>query len=395
MRRNSIILGVLLACPLASWAWEVDNVTCRYQDLQDVGKETNAETNKRIQAALERVNSGASDLTEELLPPVRFPSKKKVMGSSRSGQSGGGGSSDGDQALTDEKMAQMAEKMRQEREAERLRERAELKFQNTPEGCDPQLALEALKGALASAHFGNMETWAMQANISKCDVKTDQSVYRDFTFLESPIMRGGAGLNSVIQINGVKIGADKLSHFMTEGYEYYLNQRRGQNVSQVIQQGIREEEGGYGLRATGIKSYADMTANYQGYTFWRQVLDGDDPYLKCENGKWKQNRAFRWEDYVIAGMDESINCNKYKSDAMQTKVNTRTTELVRGKDPGSRHQVCPLDPSGCQATLNAIREPAAAAVVIHPNCRRAGESLNGGGQVAGDDSSSTEKDGVQ
>lgn len=375
MKWYAIPLALTLGVPTLGQAWEVDNVTCRYQNLQDVGAQTNAETNKRIQNALEKANRPSEDLDGQLMPSLPRPIKKAASLRRGTGSSGGSTITSGDDNLTDE---QRAEKFRQQMEEQRLKERAELKFENTPEGCDPQRALNALRGAIAAAHMGNMETWVMGANMSKCSVDPGSSVYQDFTFFESPVMRGGAGLNHVIQINGTKIGADKLSHFMTEGYEYYLNQRRGQNLRQVIQQGIDEEEGGYGLRATGIKSYADMTANYQGYTFWRQVLDGDDPYLRCDNGKWKQVREFRWEDYVIPGMDESINCNTYKSETMQQKVNTRTRELVAQREPNAASRACPLDPVGCRDTLNAIREPIAAAIVIHPSCRKAGENLMGG-----------------
>lgn len=393
MKWFAIPLAVTLGVPTLAAAWEVDNVTCRYQNLEDVGRQTNSETNKRIREALAKVNGGQEDFDDLPMSPPSISKKQRentrIPGSSGTSGSGGGNSGPVDELSEEEWNARQRAAALERRQ----RERAELKFENTPEGCDPQKAFNALKGALASPHFGNMETWAMRADISKCDVKTNDSVYRDFTFFESPIMRGGAGLNSVIEINGVKIGADKLSHFMTEGFEYYMNQRRGKNLREIIQQGIDEEEGHYGLSATGIKSYADMTANYQGYTFWRQVLEGDNPYLKCENGRWKQVREFRWEDYVIAGMDESINCNTYKSETMQKKVDTRTTALVTQRDPANANRVCPLDPEGCRQTLAAIREPAAAAVVIHPSCRRAGENLLGGQMTEAPQHSS--QDGIQ
>lgn len=381
MKWFAIPLAMILGAPALSLAWEVDNVTCRYSNLQDVGTQTNAETNRRIRQALEKANNGG----EELLDGMNFPpslSKKRMESLRRRSKVNAGGSSGSSGGMevpeSNETEEQIMARRRAEAEQRRQEERAELKYENTPEGCDPQKAMNALRGAIASAHMDNMETWAMGANISKCEVKPKDSVYQDFTLFESPVMRGFAGLNSVIQINGVKIGADKMSHFMTEGFEYYMNQRRGKNLREVIQQGIEEEEGGYGLKATGIKSYADMTANYQGYTFWRQVLEGNDPYLKCENGKWKMAREFRWEDYVIAGMDESVNCNSYKTDAMQKKVETRTSALVAAKDPGNANKICPMDPEGCRQTLAAIREPAAAAVVIHPACRRAGENMMSG-----------------
>lgn len=363
---------------VAGHAWEIDNMTCRYQNLQDSQEQANAETNRRIQVAL----SGANDPNfVPPQPPERQPPVLASRGSERNEKQKkikrlpAGIQSSGTQDIRPRKKLKKYNKQDEKDlspEEQKALDRATYHHTVVAGGCDTQTALDAMQGALAAAWFGSLETWAMAAPISKCSVPFAQSVYQDFTLLESRAM-AMAGLNPVLQINGIKVGADKLSHFMTEGYEYYMNQRAGKNLEQILHQGIVEEEGGYGLAATGVKSYADMAANYQGYLFWRQVLDGPDPYLKCDNGRWIQSREFRWQDFVSPSMDESVNCSNYRTEGMQKKVDTATENLARTYDPGNAHVKCPMDPEACREALNSIRDPAAAATVLHPRCRKAGE----------------------
>lgn len=217
-----------------------------------------------------------------------------------------------------------------------------LQWQN---GCDEKSLLRALHSQLAQPWTNNLETWADHAPLPRCKVPASKSVYQDFTLIESPI---GilAGLKSVINIGGVYVGTDKLSHFMTEGFQYFANVRRGATVEQVLNQGLREENGIYGMITTGIRSYADLSANYFGFRFWSELLGGETPLIACENGKWSQKRPFEWQQYINDSFDESVNCNEFKTSAMEAKVDQRTKELLRKANRGGP-LTCPLKPESC------------------------------------------------
>ena len=77
--------------------------------------------------------------------------------------------------------------------------------------------------------------------------------------------------------------------------------------------GESTETGYFGAMTTGVHSYGDLVSNYQGMQFWIDLLGKyghvDQPFVQCVDNKWKMMKEFRWERYVDAGWDESINCN--------------------------------------------------------------------------------------
>lgn len=271
-----------------------------------------------------------------------------------------------------------------------------------PKGCREQDLLDNLEGALASSWMGNLETWATEADFQKCTVALKDSVYRDFSFTDAPVLRS-VGMNPVLNINGVYIGVDKLSHFMTEGLSYYkkslemveyvgsapdttlrgrilnkiglgqtvqVRSRRPASLDAILKIGIQEENGNYGLSTTGVRSYGDMMANYQGFQFWKNLVRGPNPYFFCKNGKWAARRPFKWEEFVNAGFDESINCNEFKTAAMSAQVDRRSSQL-RQTAGAKSGLVCPFSASKCAQLVDTIKPALVAQTVISPRCREA------------------------
>lgn len=128
-----------------------------------------------------------------------------------------------------------------------------------------------------------------------------------------------------------------------------------------------QENGSWGLGFTGVKSYGDMAANFEGYQFWAQLTSGSNPYFRCSNHKWKMRRAFHWTEYVSDSWDEGINCNEYKTKHMQATVDYRVRKLAaRHRWPASR---CPVTPSSCSAL--ALRYGDISETLLHPDCLKA------------------------
>ncbi len=120
-------------------------------------------------------------------------------------------------------------------------------------------------------------------------------------YLEQSILRNSSrfylkysGLSPNLQMNGIYFGADKLSHFASTGRRYlkhYLKKiRKGYSEEEAMQSMIRfgllNEETVLGIWPSGVFSYGDMEANYQGFVFYKKLcLDDKENYLEqAEDG---------------------------------------------------------------------------------------------------------------
>jgi hypothetical protein len=304
-----LLFFIFLMMGASSQAYEVDNVTCGFRKMKDARIQINAETNKRIRQAINVYNFRA-----------------KAQGS------------------------------------------------KSPPPCG-QGVLQFIRGSLANAWFGNLESWVDDAPIDKCLPSKRESIYKDVWVYESPVI-WLAGLNSVINVNGTYVGADKFSHFMNEGYQYYELAKSSnmqipvtdpKNLRILTAIGRNEEEDDYGWSATGVKSYADLVADYSGMEFWSTIIDGPKPMLTCINGEWVQAYPFRWEDHVNQGMDESINCNAYYSENMQNEVNGATAGILEKYDY-HKSTKCPIDPAKCREVIAAIKPAELVDELVSPRC---------------------------
>ncbi len=129
------------------------------------------------------------------------------------------------------------------------------------------------------------------------------------------------GLAPNVQINGVYLGLDKLAHFASTGRRYfkrYLKRlRAGDTETEATQSAIRygllNEASVLGWWASGVFSYGDMEANYQGLRFYQKLcFDQKDPYLsQDERGKWSVAKKLDLKAFVNPYWDESYNPSFY------------------------------------------------------------------------------------
>lgn len=123
-------------------------------------------------------------------------------------------------------------------------------------------------------------------------------------------------LSQTMLVNGIYIGADKLGHFMQQGYVYYnYVVGHGYSVDYVKQWGHLSESGGvlsgsfpyfnlYGLASTGVYSRADLVANLKGFEFYR----------------WLQTNptgTFDIRRFLDDSWSEEVNVSAYHSDIAQ------------------------------------------------------------------------------
>lgn len=147
---------------------------------------------------------------------------------------------------------------------------------------------------------------------------------QDPYYLEQSILRNSSrfylkysGLSPNLQMNGIYFGADKLSHFASTGRRYlkhYLKKiRKGYSEEEAMQSmvrfGLLNEETVLGIWASGVFSYGDMEANYQGFIFYKKLcLDEKDTYLAMnDDGKWFLKNKPDLRNYISPYWDESFN----------------------------------------------------------------------------------------
>ena len=124
-------------------------------------------------------------------------------------------------------------------------------------------------------------------------------------------------VDSTINIAGIYIGAEKLSHFLGSGYEYYqkylqvLESTGSEEEAQfeAIRWGIELEASIIGTWAVGVFSYADLEANYQGLIFAKDLCS--QKLLQNHSGHWQMNKQVDIRHYVNPNWDEAYNPNSY------------------------------------------------------------------------------------
>jgi hypothetical protein len=198
--------------------------------------------------------------------------------------------------------------------------------------CSVDLLHKALESNLARALIGQIEMYAEESPlITKRTLPIQQSIYRDFSAVNAPSLATYKRISSVINLNGIEIGTDKLGHFFTEGWRYFqlTNQMEG-DIKKGILFGLWTESFYYGAQAPGVFSYADMIANFNGLRFWNRVRSKfkdpithlyQPPYITCENKKWAVNNSFLWSEYVDEAWNESVNCNNFKTQGLLNQIN--------------------------------------------------------------------------
>lgn len=242
-------------------------------------------------------------------------------------------------------------------------------------GCEISELEKQMKKQFLRPLYGKVEAFINESPlVPKLRSKLQDSVYRYVEgFEQFPGSLGVVGLGFVIRHQNWLLGSDKFGHFFDEGFEYYSRLKKGESLSKAMEYGEATERGIFGSRTTGVESFGDLVANYEGAHFWSELLipflpvSSKGQYLKClkdgDHKKWVQVREFQFEDYLNAGWDEGINCSRYKNSKFETSVLKAIQELEL-KDGRNYH--CPVIRSEC-AKLRQIYGPNAVRL-LGPGC---------------------------
>lgn len=161
------------------------------------------------------------------------------------------------------------------------------------------------------------------------------------------------------------VGLDKIDHFFGHGYLGWMmiesasigNKERAR--LDFLRFSLLQENAAWGLKGSGVKSFADIAAGDLGIAFWESLLDGPSPLFRCVDGFYKLQRPFDLFSLLDASVDETINCSSYASKERRDGIVGHSENL------GLK---CPVDPKLCKS-LVADRPEEIAKLMFHPLCR--------------------------
>ena len=220
-----------------------------------------------------------------------------------------------------------------------------------------------------------------------------RSIYNRLPVTKYPIpyLMQGALLRYQLPKNAgdLVVGTDKVGHFIQTGKDLLVAKRtRFNQMAQVgnmtdewaldrdstdfmLNYNFKTEIGQYGLGegpgiGTGVRSYGDLAANYDGMRFWlRLTADSwapfpgkskEDVYFKCDaNKNWVRTKAkFTMEDYVSPAWDEAINPSDYRTPDAQGRIEQGIRDLFR--DGKLERDALPINVDQCKQSLSHYPE---------------------------------------
>jgi hypothetical protein len=207
-----------------------------------------------------------------------------------------------------------------------------------------------IRKRFARALEGQLETYLNELPPSAAArIDFDHSIYRDFTVEETPTLAGLKKMGAVVRMGPYRVGADKFGHFFSEGWSYFIRvQENKGNIDEALLFGEMSESIYFGALTTGVFSFADLAANFNGLRFWNRVAgDHPDPlfpekevkpYFRCKNSQWVLEADFDWREYVDPAWDERFNQSLFRNQMLLEKVSKRIDSLKE-------------EPSGCLCDL--------------------------------------------
>jgi len=215
-----------------------------------------------------------------------------------------------------------------------------------PDDCDCETA--ALK---ILAHFGvalNSPLENLIKESSKFDKFPNPHMAQEERYKNSIYKKSGSAgfelrqnytfdymIDEIININGIYIGIDKLSHFTGSGYLYFQRYKQRINkgdseieaIEQSILLGVIGEKTILGRYSSGVFSFADLEANFQGFSFAVDLCRGTEAMFLKQGRRWILDRPFDIADYVNPYWDESFNPSFYYEGQNLTFLNKSETVL--------------------------------------------------------------------
>ncbi len=212
-------------------------------------------------------------------------------------------------------------------------QRALLRSNLQSKGCNEESLYKELKIYFANHSKGQFSKDLLyDPTIPKTVIPLEESIYQNWTVWNGYLLgRDKAkdsplALGPIVKLGPYIVGTDKFEHMFGMGNDYFERYyRKGKSLLSILKHGVFLEKTilGGNVLATGVFSYADLSANFNGMRSWNHMLQKEDdilgakynegPYITCNNQEWIQNKEIDFSNYIDLSMDESINCSKFAS----------------------------------------------------------------------------------
>jgi hypothetical protein len=199
---------------------------------------------------------------------------------------------------------------------------AEINAQNGGRNASCRDVLEAIHARYTLFIFQKIELWAQRTAVLKripADEGEELAYRKNWIYGQVAWYDLGRTVppSPTIEIAGVRLGTDKISHFFSGGH-YYLEwyddaRARGASheeaVEHAVRRGIAIETTVLGGVISGVISPADLEANYQGLAWYLSLCSGASPLLERSEAGWRIREPFDLRPFVSPEWDESYSPN--------------------------------------------------------------------------------------
>lgn len=234
---------------------------------------------------------------------------------------------------------------------------------STSSSCNEKTLYKKMRNYFSNHKTGEITIFALNdPRVDKIKLKISDSVYKEWSYRNGSLLASKSSdgsnivLSPLMRIGSQVIGTDKFEHLFGRGFAYftdhYLNKK---TLKHTLKIGVREEKIIYGgnFLATGVFSYADLSANFNGMRFWNHILlqrvdilgpqFNLGPYVVCKNNKFEINETTKidFTKYFDASYDESINCSKFANSNALEKFNRSLNSL--NLNESTNIYKCPMD----------------------------------------------------
>lgn len=159
---------------------------------------------------------------------------------------------------------------------------------------------------LRKSGFGTYSGWLETAEIDRISFVPRDDIFHTQTPWQSVILTF-AGPSSTIELAGVRIGTDKIDHFVDTGYHYWRWSDEGADVDRAFRLGTATERTLYGMLTSKTFSFGDLAANEAGMRFYAQLLQPGSNIDRGDLGCLTLVRPFDWAEWVDWQWDEVLN----------------------------------------------------------------------------------------
>jgi hypothetical protein len=162
----------------------------------------------------------------------------------------------------------------------------------------------------------HLERFAMDSpEVDRLPTPRRQSIYRGLPIYATRVA-AVFGVAPTIRVGSTLFGTDKIGHFFSQGRKFWQRWHRNGNEQHEADVAARVEGAIFGTATTGTYSNADLSADFEGYRFYRSLFEdgivpGKPAILHWQDDHWQIQRPFDWNDHVNNYWDEALNTSSY------------------------------------------------------------------------------------